>query len=93
MAHGVTCYSFLFFVDTIKPTYSFCNFVTMVNKIAKTVGFPVTSCTKLLKLYYDVTVEFSSNLTETSWQITAKQQNIKLELASLSQEQWRSESF
>ena len=43
----------------------------------------VTSCTKLLELYYDITVKFSPILVETSGQVTVKQQNIKLELASL----------
>ena len=46
-----------------------CNIVTKVHKIAKTAG----------ELYYDVTVKFSPVLIETSGQITAKQQNIKLE--------------
>ena len=40
--------------------------------------------TKLLELYYDVTVKFSPILKQTFGQIRAKQQNIKLELASLS---------
>ena len=56
---------------------NFCNFVTKVNKIAKTVNFRVTSCTKPLELYYDVTVIFSPLLIETFGQITGKQQNIK----------------
>ena len=54
---------------------------------------PWTSCTKLLELYYDVTVQFSSILKEAFEQITAKQQIIKLESISLSYEQWRIEKF
>ena len=69
-----------------------CNFVTKVNKIAKTVGFPGDFVyIKLLVLYYDVTLKFSPNLKEIFGQITAKQQNIKLESASIST--WRSEKF
>ena len=49
-------------------------------KSQKRLDFLVTSCTKLLECYYDVTVDFSPILIETSVQITAKQQNIKLEL-------------
>ena len=56
------------------------------KKSQKLLDFLVTSCTKLKELYYDVTVKFSSILKETFGQIPAKQQNIKLELASLYQE-------
>ena len=42
--------------------------------------------TKLLELYYEVTGKFSPILKETFGQITAKQQNVKLELASLFKE-------
>ena len=65
---------------------NFCNFVTKVNKIAKTVGFPGTFVYKAFRAlaYYDVTVKFYPILVEMSGQITAKQQNTKLELASLS---------
>ena len=69
--------------NNVAPT-DFCNFVMKVNKITKTVDFLVPSCTKLLELYYHFTVKFSSISVETSGQITAKQQNIKLKLASLS---------
>ena len=56
---------------------NFCNLVTKVNKIAKTVEFPGKFVyTKLLELYYDVTVKFLFILTKISAQITAKQQNI-----------------
>ena len=65
-----------------RPT-NFCHFVTKVNKIAKLLDFLVPTCTKLLGLYYDITVKFSPILVETSGQVKAKQQNIKLELASL----------
>ena len=44
----------------------------------------VTSCTKLLKLYYNLTVKFSLILKGALGQTTAKQQNIKLELARAS---------
>ena len=40
--------------------------------------------TPVLEHHYDVTVKFSPTLKVTFRQITAKQQNIKLELASLS---------
>ena len=52
----------------------------MVPSCTKLLNFIVPSCTKLLELYYDVTVKFPPTLIETSGQITAKQQNIKLEL-------------
>ena len=41
VAYGVTCYSFRFFIDTIKPAWAtnFCDFEAKVNKIAKTAGF------------------------------------------------------
>ena len=57
---------------------NFCKFVTKVNQIAKTVGFSGNFVTKLLELYYDVTLEFSPTLKETFGQVTAKQQNITL---------------
>ena len=80
MAYGVACYSFLFFIVTIKQRTNFCNFATKVNKIAKLLSFLVPLSTKLLELYYDVTVEISPILLKTFGQITAKQQNIKSEL-------------
>ena len=42
------------------------------------------SVDRALELYYDVAVKISPTLVETSWHITAKQQNINLELHSLS---------
>ena len=47
-------------------------------------NFLVTSYIKLLEFKYDVTVKFSPISKETFGQITPKQQNIKLQLASLS---------
>ena len=62
-AYGVTCYySFLLFIVTIKPTYqqpNFSNFVTKVNKTARTARFPRNFEYKAFELYYDVTVKFS----------------------------------
>ena len=59
--------------------------MTTENKIAKTVGFPDNfECKALTELSYDVAVKFSPILKETFGQTTVKQQNIKLESASLS---------
>ena len=49
------------------------------KKSQKLLDFLITSCTKLLELYCDVTVAFSPILKETVVQTTTKQQNIKLE--------------
>ena len=84
MAYDVTCYSFLFFIDAIKPTYyNFCNSVTKAKKLQKLFDFLGTLCAKLLELYCDVTVKFSPILKEIFEQLTAKQQDTKVELASL----------
>ena len=86
MAYGVTCHSFLFFIDIIKPI-NVLTFATLRQRSArsqKLLNFLVTSSTKLLELYYDVTVKFSPILKETFGQIIAKQQIIELQLASLS---------
>ena len=48
---------------------------------------------KLSELYYDGTRKFSSILKETCGQITAKQQNIKLELASLTRSRGVARNF
>ena len=84
MASLVIRFFFSLIPSNQRRLSNFCNFVTKLNKIAKTVGFPDTFLHKVFELYYDITVKFSPVLVETCGQITAKQQNIKLELASLS---------
>ena len=79
-------------IPSIQRT-NFFTFVTKVNKMAKLLDFLVTSHTKFLELYYDVTVKFSPTLKETFGQITAKQHNIKLELAAYSRSSGAARNF
>ena len=75
-----------FFSSLIPPNQrtNFCNCVTKVKKSPKLFDFLRTSRSKLLELYHGVAVKFSPILKQTFGQITAKQQDAKLELASLS---------
>ena len=82
MAYHISCYSFLFFSDTIKPTYKLSQLYDKSKQNRKNCWISwYLSCRKVLELYYDVTVKFSLTLKKKFW---AKQQDIKLELASLS---------
>ena len=71
-------------IPSIQRT-NFCNFATKANKIAKTVGFSDNFMYKLkfFELYRNVAVKFSPILIDSFEKITAKEQNIRLELQKL----------